>query len=109
MHTPWTNLPNDHPRINQPYYRNSLIKLYFGVLQNKQALADRWYDIGEDAILELCDHLEEYSADLQDELYEDADLWYEQDYALVDRNITYIIDYIYNQIDVLDIHFNAYR
>ncbi|MFA7385308.1 MAG: CotH kinase family protein, partial [Bacilli bacterium] len=109
MHTPWTNLPNDHPGINQPYYSNSLMKQYFGVLQNKQALADRWYDIGEDAILELCDHLEEYSADLQDELYEDADLWYEQDYALVDRNITYIIDYIYNQIDVLDIHFNAYR
>lgn len=109
MHMPWTNLPNDHPGINQPYYSNSLMKQYFGVLQNKQALADRWYDIGEDAILELCDHLEEYSADLQDELYEDADLWYEQDYALVDRNITYIIDYIYNQIDVLDVHFNAYR
>lgn len=114
MHTPWTNAPNDHPGVNQDYYSNIFMKKYFATSvgaprENKQALADRWYDIGETTIIELKQMLLDYAEELEMELYKDADMWYAGDYGLVDRNVIYITDYIYNQIAVLDNHYKNYK
>ena len=114
MHTPWTNAPNDNPGINQSYYSNIFMKKYFDTaygapVNNKQALADRWYSVGKFAILQLRQMLLYYAEELEMELYKDADLWYAANCDLVDRNVIYLTDYIYNQIATLDAHFNNYR
>lgn len=114
MHTPWTNAPNDHPGINKDYYSNIFMKKYFATSigaprENKQALADRWFSIGETTIIELKQALLDYAEGLEMELYKDANMWYDRDHGLVDRNVVYITDYIYNQIGILNTHYQNYK
>jgi hypothetical protein len=77
---------------------------YFDVIENRNAIASKWYSIGEATIIEIIDHLELYSDYLKPELYKDSIMWYKSigGEESIDRNIRYFLDFLHGQIDALN-------